>query len=163
MKERFERGPVHYVTGDQLDRLSAEAARRPRGRINFNFHEIDDPYQRLLNVVQPGSYVQPHRHLDPPKAETFMVLRGEMALFVFDDRGTVLDARRIGPERETLLVDLRPGVWHSIAATRRDTVVFEAKNGPYDPRTDKEFASWAPAEGDAGAADYLKALTERLA
>ncbi len=30
-----------------------------------------------------------------------------------------------------------------------ETVLFEVKPGPFDPKTDKEFAPWAPAEGSA--------------
>ena len=42
-----------------------------------------------------GSYVRPHRHLTPPKAESFLVLRGHAAAFVFDDNGVVEEARRL--------------------------------------------------------------------
>jgi hypothetical protein len=48
--------------------------------------------------------------------------------------------------------------WHCILALTRDCVIFEGKNGPYDPATDKEFAAWAPAEGDAGATEYMRWL-----
>jgi hypothetical protein len=34
----------------------------------------------------------------------------------------------------------------------------EVKEGPYDPATAVEFAAWAPAEGDAGAAGFLRWL-----
>jgi cupin fold WbuC family metalloprotein len=151
-----------YVTRDLLAGLCAEARRRPRGRINHNFHALEDTYQRLLNVLQPGSYVQPHRHRHPAKAESFVVLAGEIGFLAFDDRGTILAARRIGPGCETLAVDVPPGVWHCILATAADTVVFEGKHGPYDPRTDKEFAPWAPPEGDARASDYLASLQAAL-
>jgi len=162
MKPSRRRDPVVYVTTSQIARMASEAARHPRGRINHDFHEPRDPYQRMLSVVQPGSYVRPHRHRDPPKAETFVVLRGEMAFFAFADDGTVIEAVRIGPRQETLLVDLKPGVWHSVAALAPDTAIFEGKNGPYDPATDKEFAPWAPEEGDPEAAAYLAALLARL-
>ncbi|MFH1144156.1 MAG: WbuC family cupin fold metalloprotein [Candidatus Eisenbacteria bacterium] len=155
-------GAVRYVTVRQLDRLAGEAALHPRGRINHNFHELDDPYQRMLNIVQPGSYVRPHRHRRPPKSESFVVVRGEMGFFVFDDEGVLLESRCIGPGRGTLLVDLLPGVWHTIAALESDTVIFEGKNGPYDPQTDKEFAPWAPPEGDQAAVGYLADLLARL-
>lgn len=91
-----------------------------------------------------------------------MVLAGEIGFFAFDGQGTLTAARRIGPAQETLAVDIGPGVWHAIAATAADTVVFEGKNGPYDPRTDKEFARWAPAEGDPAAPAYLKRLEAAL-
>jgi cupin fold WbuC family metalloprotein len=157
-----ERGAVEYVTTDLMAALAAEASRRPRGRINFNFHLYEDSYQRLLNVVQPGSYIRPHAHIDPPKAESFIVLAGEIGFLHFASDGRILEARRLGPGREALGVDLRPGVWHSFVALAPDTVVFEGKNGPYDPAGDKAFAPWAPPEGDPAAAAYLEGLLRRL-
>jgi len=162
MQSSHDDRAVRFVTAGMLDRLSEKAARLSRGRTNHNFHELDDPYQRMLNVIEPGSYVRPHRHRQPPKSESFVVVRGEIAFFVFDDAGTVLEARCVGPQTGTPLVDLRPGVWHALAALRPGTVLFEGKNGPYDPRTDKEFAPWAPAEGEPGAGEYLRGLLTRL-
>jgi len=41
-------------------------------------------------------------------------------------------------------------------------VCYEVKPGPYDAATDKEFAPWAPREGDPGALEYLRLLVERV-
>ncbi len=41
------------------------------------FHKQNsDTLHRMLNAVQPDSYVRPHRHLDPPKAEAWILLQG---------------------------------------------------------------------------------------
>jgi hypothetical protein len=37
-------------------------------------------------------------------------------------------------------------------------VIFEAKSGPYQPLLPEEKAPWAPAEGAAGVADYLRQI-----
>ncbi len=153
---------VVYISGDLLRRLCREAGASPRGRTNMNFHELDDTYQRFLNVIQPGSYIQPHRHAAPPKSESFIVLQGQIGFFRFDEDGHVVQAVRLGPDVDALGVDVRPGVWHTFLALRPDTVVFEGKNGPYDPHTDKAFAPWAPAEHDPAAAEYMHALIDRL-
>ena len=156
--DKTDREPVSFLTGALMDALAARAAEAPRRRTNHNFHALADPYQRMLNVAQPGTYIAPHVHRDPAKSESFVVLRGEIAFFCFDDDGEVTLARRLGPGQEAVGVDLLPGVWHTFLATAPDTVVFEAKNGPYDPATDKTFAPWAPAEGEAGLAAYMAAL-----
>jgi cupin fold WbuC family metalloprotein len=157
------RSAVEYVTRELIERLCTDASRAPRGRLNHNFHQLSDGYQRLLNLVQPGSYIRPHRHLAPPKSESFVVLQGEIAFFAFDDDGRLRDARRLGPAHDTVAVDIEPGVWHCFAALCADTVVFEGKNGPYDPATDKQFPEWAPAEGERMAAGYLQGLIDQLA
>jgi hypothetical protein len=41
-----------------------------------------------------------------------------------------------------------------------DTVIFEIKKGPYNPETDKEFASWSPEEDSADVKKFLARLNE---
>jgi cupin fold WbuC family metalloprotein len=157
-EERVTRAPVEFVTAERLTALSRSARGQARGRTNQNFHAPEDGYQRMLNAIQPGSYVRPHRHVAPGKSETFVVLTGEIGFFWFDDDGGLLGARRIGSDQETRAVDLQPGVWHCFLALAPDTVVFEGKNGPYDAATDKQFPAWAPAEGDPSASAYARTL-----
>lgn len=142
-----------------LDELGAEARGSPRRRRNRNFHRSDEaPANRLLNAVEPGSYVAPHRHLDPDKDETMIVLRGRLALVVFDEVGTVRETAVLGPGLAAFGVDLPHGTWHTVFALDPATVFFEAKAGPYRPLTIEEKAPWAPGEGDAAAPAYLARL-----
>ena len=39
-------------------------------------------------------------------------------------------------------------MWPTFAALEAGTVLFEIKPGPYSALTDKDFAHWAPPEGD---------------
>lgn len=51
-----------------LDETTGRAKQSPRLRMNYNFHEhLDDPVNRLLNALEPGTYLRPHRHLNPKK------------------------------------------------------------------------------------------------
>ncbi|MFM8340309.1 MAG: WbuC family cupin fold metalloprotein, partial [Fluviibacter sp.] len=48
-----------------LTQTCQAAASAERKRKNANFHPNDAfPVHRLINAMQPGSYVRPHRHLD---------------------------------------------------------------------------------------------------
>ena len=168
-----------------LDAVSAEARAAPRGRKNRNFHTDDaQPAHRLLNAIEPGSYVMPHRHLDSKKGETMIVLRGTLGLVTFDDTGAVIDALKVCGFAPSLAllgtaasrrpapfglvshggtaqgVDLPAGTWHTVFALEPDTVFFEAKAGPYLPLTADEKASWAPAEGDTETVAYLGRLIQ---
>jgi len=62
---------------------------------------------------------------------------------VFLRTGIVLSAG--GP---TFGIETEPGTWHSFAGLEPGSVLFELKPGPYDPAADKDFAAWAPPEGD---------------
>ncbi|MCF8179450.1 MAG: WbuC family cupin fold metalloprotein [Sulfuritalea sp.] len=146
-----------------LDELCAVAAASPRRRKNHNFHQDDDhPAHRLLNAMQPDSYIAPHRHLDPNKDETFVVLRGLLGLLVFDDAGNVAKAVKVGAGETATGVDIPHGTWHTAIALLPDTVFLEAKSGPYLPFTEAERAPWAPTENSAEAAAYLAKLSAIL-
>jgi cupin fold WbuC family metalloprotein len=142
-----------------LGEVCAEAAASPRRRKNRNFHPRDDhPAHRLLNAMQPDSYIPPHRHLDPNKDETFVVLRGRLGLVLFDDAGGVVRSVEIGPGAAAIGVDIPHGTWHTALALEPDTVFLEAKAGPYLPFSEAERAPWAPAENSPDAAPYLALL-----
>jgi cupin fold WbuC family metalloprotein len=141
--------------------LIERARRSPRLRTNHNFHtSMDDNPHRFLNVMVQGTYIAPHRHRDPPKAETFIVLEGELAFFIFDDAGQVISTHILG--RNAIGIDIQPGVWHSLAVLAPHAVCFEVKPGPYSAANDKDFAPWAPREGDPNAAPYLDVLLSSI-
>ncbi|CAN5690906.1 WbuC family cupin fold metalloprotein [soil metagenome] len=136
--------------------LSDLAKASPRLRKNLNFH-ADDAAQchRLLNALEPGTYLQPHRHLNPNKDETMIVLSGRFGVLIFDDAGQVVDTVILAQENGNLALTLPVGMFHSTVALATGSVFFESKAGPYAPLTDDEKASWAPAEGEPGCAEYL--------
>lgn len=149
-----------------IDAVSAEARAAPRGRKNRNFHPRDDyPGHRLLNAIEPGSYIAPHRHLDPTKDETMVVLRGALGLVAFDDAGAVALAQKVcaGGTADVLGIDIPHGTWHTVFALEPGTVFLEAKSGPYLPLTDAERAPWAPAENAPDAPAYLAGLRRLFA
>lgn len=152
-------GPVRWITTELFDAVLARAHGSPRRRMNFNFHAaLDENPSRFLNGMLRGTYVRPHRHSDPPKSETFVVLAGQVAFFVFDDAGRALERHRLGAGEPCMGVDVGAGVWHTVAALSPEAVCFEVKPGPYSPIHDKEFATWAPCEDDPRAAAYLESL-----
>jgi cupin fold WbuC family metalloprotein len=85
-------GAVQLIDSALIEATLARAMTAPRGRINHNLHpDMASNPHRFLNAWTRGSYAAPHRHLAVPKPESFVVLRGELALFVFDDAGTVTE------------------------------------------------------------------------
>lgn len=151
---------MEYITDALLDDLSAQAAQNARLRMNHNFHRsMDDPIHRMLNALEPGTYIPPHRHLRSAKAESFLVLRGELALFVFDEEGNVSECRVVSPDRGTYGAEIPAGTWHSMLALQPGTVIYEVKPGPYRPIAPEDVAAWAPSAADAQAVSlYLESL-----
>jgi cupin fold WbuC family metalloprotein len=143
-----------------LDSLSAQAKTAPRKRKNFNFHATEtDPAHRLLNAIEPNTYIAPHRHLDPNKAESMVIVRGKLGAVFFDERGHVTGTAVLVAGGLVVAINIPVGTFHSLVALAADTVFFEAKAGPYAPLTLEERAPWAPQEGEPGVAEYLARLT----
>jgi cupin fold WbuC family metalloprotein len=155
---------VQLISSRLFDKVAQGAAASPRLRMNYNFHSgpEDNPH-RFLNVLVEGTYIRPHRHLTPPKSESFLVLEGVAEVILFDGEGTIKARHQLGlesAEGHLWGIDIPPGVWHTILARTSRVVCYEVKPGPWEQRSDKEFANWAPLEDDPHAAAYCLALLE---
>jgi cupin fold WbuC family metalloprotein len=155
--ERMADSRIQVLDQELFAGLIERAHASPRLRTNHNFHgSMEENPHRFLNVLARGTYIAPHRHLDPPKTEAFLVLAGEIAFFVFDNEGNIVERRILG--RDAVGIDIAAGVWHTLAVLTPEAVCYEVKPGPYSAATDKDFAAWAPREGQPGAAEYLARL-----
>jgi cupin fold WbuC family metalloprotein len=148
---------VQLLDSNLISQTLEQARSSPRLRTNHNFHALmeENPH-RFLNVMLRGTYIAPHRHLNPPKSESFLVLEGEAAFFVFDDHGRVEASYRLG--KGCIGIDVAPGIWHTLTVLTPHAVCYEVKPGPYSVQDDKTFAPWAPREGEPGVAEYLSKL-----
>ncbi len=116
----------------------------------------DSKVQRLLNCLQPGSYIRPHCHSQAHATETICLLSGSLEVLIFSPEGAVTARHLLSPKSP--LIDLEPGVWHGMIVKEADSVILEIKHGPYQAMHDKDFAPWAPPENSPEAADYLARL-----
>lgn len=155
------------IINDKLIRpVIAKANVSPRWRMNYNFHpKLDDPLQRMLNCLEPDTYIQPHKHENPDKCEAFILLKGKILVVEFDNVGHVVSHAVLEAGTGTYGAEIAPRIYHCIIALETGSVVYEVKNGPYSPLDDKNFATWAPREGEDGCKAYkeylINTLTER--
>jgi cupin fold WbuC family metalloprotein len=155
---------MRIVDSELLDAVSAAARTAPRLRKNHNLHQSDaSACHRLLNGIEPGSYIRPHRHLDPEKDESFVLLRGSLGVLTFDTDGRVTASVLLRAGGDNVAADIRHGVYHTALALESGTIFFEAKAGPYLPLSDEEKAGFAPEEDSPEAALYLERLTALFA
>ena len=142
-----------------LDETSRQARASARGRMNHNFHQhLDDPCQRLLNAMEPGTFLPVHRHRD--KDEGILVLRGRVASFIFDATGAIVQQAIVDPRDGVYGFDIPAGEWHGLLVLEHGTVVYETKPGPYRPLAPDELAPWSPDPNDRAA---VEAFLARLA
>jgi cupin fold WbuC family metalloprotein len=152
-----------HIDKEMIETLAEQARSANRKRKNLNFHTVSaDPMHRMLHAMEPETYVQPHKHENPDKREAFIILKGRVAAVQYTDTGDVSDFIILDPATECFGVEFTPRTWHNLIVIAPGTIVYEVKDGPWDPADDKFFATWAPAEGDNGCEEYkgkiLKAI-----
>ncbi len=152
---------MRVISVELLNNLTVQAEVAPRRRRNLNLHPGDDcRCHRLLNAIEPDSYIRPHRHLDDEKDEAFILLRGRLGIVLFAADGQVTETVLLAPDTGNLGVDIPHGVYHSAVSLASGTVFFEAKAGPYLPLSQAEQAPWAPEDATPQAAWYLNQLRQ---
>ncbi len=146
-----------------LNKLFLNAEISPRLRTMHCFHEYpEDTLQRMINVMKRGSYIRPHRHVSPLKREIFVILSGRAACFEFDTLGNITQTYILDPLQGRFAVEITEKSFHTITSLSEFTAVFELKDGPYVPISDKDFAPWAPEENMPEVEKYLNNLISNI-
>ncbi|MGF1615444.1 MAG: WbuC family cupin fold metalloprotein [Gammaproteobacteria bacterium] len=152
---------MQLITQNHLESLSSQAQRSARRRANWNLHpRLADPIQRFCNAMEPGTYVRPHRHQLFGRWELFLAITGAALVVTFGHDGSLLTRTVIGVDGPHYGLEIPVGVWHTVVSLRSGTVLFEVKPGPYAPLTDKDFAPWAPAEGESACTRFERWFRE---
>ena len=152
------KGPVFQLTPELLAKGHRASRKSPRLRIILPVQRSQEArVQRLLNFMQPGTYIHPHCHPQAHATESIYLISGELEILIFSPEGEIRNRHRL--TKEMPLIDIEPDTWHSMVIHQPDTVVFEVKQGPYQEQTDKQFAPWAPAEGENGSELYLASIS----
>lgn len=150
---------IKRLTPDLLRSVTQQARESPRRRQNYNFHQLASRVQRFLNALQPSTYVRPHRHLRPKGVEGFeffLVLQGSLGIVIFDAQAQVVHTERISASGNTCGIELPEATYHTLVVLEPDTVILELKEGPYDPKTDKEFLTAFPKENTPAALEQVR-------
>lgn len=145
-----------------LNTVSGEAKENSRLRMNYNFHEsMNSPIHRMLNALEPGTYLPPHRHKNPDKEEVYLVLRGSLLAVIFDNEGNITQKVNLNPAKGNYGIEIPATAWHTIVVLESNTVIYEVKQGPFSPLTPENLAPWAPVATDKEAVDaYIEQLKQ---
>jgi len=150
---------VKIITRELLAQVSAEARQNQRLRQNHNMHPSNESRcHRLLNAIEPGSYIRPHRHLDPEKDEGFVLMSGRLGIVTFTESGEVAETTVLSHATGHLAADIPHGVYHTALSLESGTVFYEIKAGPYRTLNEEETVAWAPEDGDPRAHVFLMKL-----
>lgn len=126
------------ITSQLLDTVSSQAKESPRLRMNYNLHEtLDAKVQRLFNAMEPGTVIPVQRHRNT--AETIMLVRGKMKVILYDDDKNVIEKAILSHELGNYGVHIPAGVWHFVEIMEPETVMFEVREGPYNPLAQEDI------------------------
>ena len=154
-------GDLFQLTDELIEKGIAASRKSERRRMILPIHRKQEAeVQRLVNFLQPGTYVRPHCHPSDHATESIVLLQGAIRFFTFDDAGNRVSEQLLKAQPMPGVVDIEPKVWHSFLVLEPDTILFECKKGPYNAETDKQFADWAPEEGDPKAEQWMKSQTK---
>jgi cupin fold WbuC family metalloprotein len=129
---------MSIIDKNLLDEVTSKAISSPRLRMNHNFHEsYDSKSQRLLNALEPGTELPIHRHRNT--SETYILLRGKMKVFFYDETKALIEEFLIDPLDGKYGIDIPVGQWHTIEVLESGTVIFEVKDGPYTPINNEDI------------------------
>ena len=115
-----------------FNKVAAEAVESPRKRMNLDMrNSANDQSQRMLNALEPETVLPIHRHRT--SSETCIVLRGKAEEIFYDDLGNETERILMQPGSDCCGVNIAAGRWHKIVSLEPGTVIFEAKDGAYQP------------------------------
>lgn len=123
---------------DLLDSITQKAKESPRLRMNHNLHDsLDSKVQRLFNALEPGTILPIHRHQNTD--ETYILIRGKIEVMFYDDDKNITDRLVISQEDGTFGVHIPKGTWHTLDVLESGSVIFEVKEGPYQPISENDI------------------------
>ena len=115
-----------------LDELTLKAKESPRLRMNLDLRTTpEDQSQRMLNALEPGTVLPIHRHTKT--TEVVVILRGKAVQYLYDDKGNETGQVLLEAGGECPGMSIERSQWHRIECLESGTVIFEAKDGPYEP------------------------------
>lgn len=120
-----------------LDDLSAQAKANPRLRQAMDLRNSpEDLSQRMLNALEPGTIMPIHRH--HVSSESVVLLRGKIEWVFYDDNGSVTERVTLDANGEPRMINVERDRWHSLVCLESGSVLYESKNGAYQPLEEDE-------------------------
>ena len=126
------------IDNQLLDTLSSQAKASPRLRQNYDLRNSEnDNSQRMLNALEPGTIMPIHRHKN--SSETVVIVRGSLIERFYDEEGNITEEVLMVPGGENPVVQVEKGRWHSLECLEPNTVLFESKDGKYEPLSEQDI------------------------
>ena len=134
---------VQLINEELFTDLFRQASQNERKRQFFDLRTSSlDTSQRMLNVLEKGTDVPIHRHIDT--TETVICIKGKLDEVFYEEvsspnssqgeekRFRELTRFTLCPEEGKYGIQIPKGMWHTVEV-HEHSVIFEAKDGQYVP------------------------------
>lgn len=123
-----------------LDELTKKAKESPRLRMAMDLRNApEDNSQRMLNALEPGTVLPIHRHR--ASSETVVVIRGKIRWIFYDENGNETERVLLDANGENRMPVVEKDRWHSLECLESGSVLFESKDGAYEPIGEEDVMS----------------------
>ena len=121
-----------------FDTVLEKAFDSPRRRMHYDLRTSEyDTSQRMLNVMMSDTVIPIHRHNDT--SEIVVVCRGKVREEFYDAEGNKTAEFVLEAGGECPAVQVPKGQYHTLICLEDGSVIFEAKDGAYNPRTTEDY------------------------
>lgn len=122
-----------------FEELLAKSEASPRRRMHFDLrtNPETEQSQRMLNVLMADTVIPIHRHNDT--SETVVICRGKVREEFYDEDGNKVAEFVIEAGGDCPAVQVPQGQYHTAVCLVDGSIIFEAKDGPYDPETTEDM------------------------
>lgn len=125
-----------------VDQLVEESARNGNCNARICLHTSPtDNFHEMIILQRKGRYYRPHKHLT--KGESYHVIEGAMATFVFDEGGSVVDACSLDAHGN-FIYPVGANMYHTVMPLSDLVIYHESKPGPFFRDQDSVYPAWAP-------------------
>ena len=91
----------------------------------------------MLNAIEPGTAMPIHRHR--ASSETVVVICGKIRWIFYDENGNETECVLLDANGENRMLVVEKNRWHSLECLESGSVLFESKDGAYEPLGVEDF------------------------
>ena len=131
---------------EDMDSLIGLARNTNRKRVRLCCHSSMEEKVHEMVIVHPkNAYVRPHKHIN--KAESMIVLQGDVDYVTFDTRGNIEEVVSMSDvnSAKPFYQSIRSEIFHTLLIRSEWLVFLEITEGPFN-KGDTIFAQWSPED-----------------
>ncbi|MDA9557892.1 WbuC family cupin fold metalloprotein [Vibrio sp.] len=146
---------IKLLNMNKIEELRKDSKLTERGRLHYELHRShNEVVQKIIISLNESTYIAPHYHNE--KAESFILLSGNIDILIFDKKGCITDIYNMN-EEGLIYIEIPNNIIHTLRCNL-PSVILEIKEGPFNVNNAKEFPTWSVLEEDLVISNPYKLL-----